>query len=322
MTSESDMSRRTIVLISKDAVLTNIVATKLEHSYGLIPFTSITSALDCIYNSIPDLVVFEFDPKDRALIDVFNNLKTDPIFSQLPVLAILPEEAGIPDWRSFFVEDYISIPDLEREVLARVDLCIVRSERIVEINPLTRLPGNISINKQIQTRIEAGEPFALAYLDIDQFKPFNDKYGFSRGDEVIKVTGRLILNIVKNRQPQRSFVGHIGGDDFIYIMDEGLIEETSAEIIDAFDRLISTFYDGEDRERGRIQSKDRQGNTETFPLMSVSVGAAANREGQFSHYGEITEIASRMKTYSKRFKGSSFSMDKRRPHDDVRPIDQ
>jgi diguanylate cyclase (GGDEF)-like protein len=292
--------------------LANIVVTRLEHSYNLVPFTSIASALDYIYNSLPDLVVFELDPKDTALIEVFSNLKADPIFSQLPALAILQEDADLPDWRSFFIEDYVRAPELEREIVPRAELCMVRSERIVEINPLTRLPGNISINKQIQSRIDAGEVFALAYLDVDQFKPFNDKYGFSRGDEVIKVTGRLILNIVKNRQAQRSFVGHIGGDDFIYIMDESLVEDTSAEIIDAFDRLISTFYDGEDREKGCIQSKDRQGNSRTFPLMTVSIGAATNKHVHFSHYGEITEIASRMKSHSKHFKGSRFAMDKRR----------
>jgi diguanylate cyclase (GGDEF)-like protein len=306
------MSGKTIILVSRDAVLTNIVATKLGHSHNLISFSSIGSALDCIYNSIPDLVVVEFDLKDMTTIDVFTNLKADPIFSQLPVLAILPEDAFVQDWRSFFVEDYIRISELEREISARANLCMVRSERVVEINPLTRLPGNISINKQIQSRIDGDKIFALAYLDIDQFKPFNDKYGFSRGDEVIKVTGRLILNIVKSVQPQDSFVGHIGGDDFIYIMDETLVEAASAEIINAFDRLISTFYDGDDREKGCIESKDRQGSRRTFPLMTVSIGAATNRYVHFSHYGEVTEIASRMKTHSKHFKGSRFGMDQRR----------
>jgi diguanylate cyclase (GGDEF)-like protein len=291
--------------------LTNTVAKGLEPSHNLITFRDVASALNRIYHSIPDLVIVEIELEDLTTIDILANLKADPIFSQLPVLVILPDEVHIPDWRSLFVEDYIRTSDIEREILPRADLCVIRSERIVEINPLTRLPGNISINKQIQSRIEAGETFALAYLDIDQFKPFNDKYGFSRGDEVIKVTGRLILNIVKNKQPERSFVGHIGGDDFIYIMDENLLEETSAEIIHAFDRLISTFYDGEDRKKGCIQSKDRQGNTKTFPLMTVSIGAAANKHAHFSHYGQITEIASRMKTHSKRFGGSSFRMDKR-----------
>ncbi len=311
------MRTKTVVVVSGDTVLANIVTNSLESSYNVIVFRGITSALDYIYNSIPDLMIVDIDLSNTVAIDVFSGLKGDPIFSQLPVLAILPEYGDTPEWNSFFVEDYVRVPDLAKEILPRVNLSIIRSERVVEINPLTRLPGNISINKQIQGRIDAGEIFALAYLDIDQFKPFNDKYGFTRGDEVIRVTGRLILNIVKNRQSKGSFVGHIGGDDFVYITDVDLIEETSTEIIDAFDRIIATFYDAEDREKGFIQSADRQGKTKIFPIMAVSIGITHNKFVQFSHYGEITEIASRMKTYAKNNKGSCFRVDKRYTHTSI-----
>jgi len=305
------MKMKTVITVSSDTVLTNIIKKNLESLYNLIVFSGIASAIDCIYNSIPDLVVIEIDLNDTTAIDILTGLKGDPMFSQLPLLAILPENADIPEWNSFFVEDYIRMPDIEREILSRVELCIIRSERVVEINPLTRLPGNISINKQIQKRLDVNDIFALAYLDIDHFKPFNDKYGFSRGDEVIKVMGRLILNIVKNKQAQHSFVGHIGGDDFIYIINTDIIEETSAEIIDAFNRIIQTFYNQEDREKGYIQSRDRQGNIKEFSFMTVSIGIASNKYGHFVHYGEITEIASKMKTQAKRLKGGSFKVDRR-----------
>jgi diguanylate cyclase (GGDEF)-like protein len=305
------MKIKTIIIVSSDTVLANIIIKNLESFYNVIVFKEVASALDCIYNSIPDLVVVEIDLNDTMVIDVLSNLKGDPMFSQLPLLAILPENADTMKLNSFFIEDYIRMPDIEREILPRVELCIIRSERVVEINPLTRLPGNISINKQIQKRLDENNIFAFAYLDIDHFKPFNDKYGFSRGDEVIKVTGRLILNIVKNKQAQYSFVGHIGGDDFVYIMNTDVIEETSAEIINAFNRIIQTFYDKEDRKKGFIQSKDRQGNIKDFSFMTVSIGITSNKFGHFVHYGEITEIASKMKAQAKRLKGGSFKMDRR-----------
>jgi diguanylate cyclase (GGDEF)-like protein len=305
------MKMKSVIVVSKDMVLANIIKKNLESLYNLIVFSGVASAIDCIYNSMPDLVVIEIDLNDTMSVDILSNLKGDPMFSQLPLLAILPENVNVPEWGSFFVEDYIRVQDIERELLPRVKLCIIRSERIVEINPLTRLPGNISINKQTQNRLDAKDIFALAYLDIDHFKPFNDKYGFSRGDEVIKVMGRLILNIVKNKQAQDGFVGHIGGDDFIYIMNTDVIEETSVEIIDAFNRIIQTFYNQEDREKGCIQSKDRQGNIVIFSFMTVSIGIASNKYGHFVHYGEITEIASKMKTQAKRLKGGSFKMDRR-----------
>lgn len=307
----NEMKIKTIIIVSSDTVLANIIIKNLESFYNVIVFKEVASALDCIYNSIPDLVVVEIDLNDTMVIDVLSNLKGDPMFSQLPLLAILPENADTMKLNSFFIEDYIRMPDIEREILPRVELCIIRSERVVEINPLTRLPGNISINKQIQKRLDENNIFAFAYLDIDHFKPFNDKYGFSRGDEVIKVTGRLILNIVKNKQAQYSFVGHIGGDDFVYIMNTDVIEETSAEIINAFNRIIQTFYDKEDRKKGFIQSKDRQGNIKDFSFMTVSIGITSNKFGHFVHYGEITEIASKMKAQAKRLKGGSFKMDRR-----------
>ena len=147
----------------------------------------------------------------------------------------------------------------------RVDLCFARCDRMVELNPLTRLPGNISINRQIQCRLDRGIPFALAYADLDHFKPFNDKYGFSRGDEVIKITGRLMLNIVRNTSLPNIFVGHVGGDDFVCMMDPSLIEEACQDVIDAFDHIVPSFYDPEDRESGNIQSQNGRVTTGNIP---------------------------------------------------------
>jgi diguanylate cyclase (GGDEF)-like protein len=303
---------KTIVVVSQDIVLINFLDKVLKDIYKTILFSNIQSALDFIYNSLPDLLILDINPNDSFTIAIVNNLKEDPISNQLPVMTVLSDDAVIPGWESLFVEDYIRRTDLENELLTRIGLCITRSERVVEINPLTRLPGNISINRQIQGRLDRNESFALAYGDLDYFKPFNDKYGFSRGDEVIKITGRLILNIVKNRQPRNSFVGHIGGDDFIYLVKTDNMEETSREIIDAFDRIIPTFYDPSDRETGFIASIDRQGVERTFDIMTISIGITDTKTRSFSHYGEITERASEMKKFAKQFKGSCFRTDKRK----------
>jgi len=303
---------KTIVFVSQDIVLINFLDKALKDIYKTILFSNIQSALDFIYNSLPDLLILDINPNDSFTIAIVKNLKEDPISNQLPVMTILSDDEVIPGWESLFVEDYIRRTALENELLTRIDLCITRSERVVEINPLTRLPGNISINRQIQGRLDGNENFALAYGDLDYFKPFNDKYGFSRGDEVIKITGRLILNIVKNRQPRNSFVGHIGGDDFIYLVETDTMEEASHEIIDAFDRIIPTFYDPSDRETGFITSIDRQGIKRTFDIMTISIGITDTKTRSFSHYGEITERASEMKKFAKHFKGSCFKTDKRK----------
>ncbi|MCG6537809.1 MAG: diguanylate cyclase, partial [Syntrophales bacterium LBB04] len=206
---------KTVVVVCKDIVLTNAIDRSLKGSCQSVVFSNMPSALDYIYNSIPDLIVINFLKDDPFSINILNDLKADPMFHQIPVLAILPEHFNLFNWDSLQIEDYIWKSDFEKDFILRINLCIMRSERIVEINPLTRLPGNISINRELQERIARNENFSFGYADLDFFKPFNDRYGFSRGDDVIKITGRLILNIVKNKQPQGSFVGHVGGDDFI-----------------------------------------------------------------------------------------------------------
>ena len=302
---------KTAVLISRDTVLSAITERILEEYCRIVPFSNIQSGLDYIYSIIPNLMIVDMAAVDASTMEVLNLLKSDPIFTHLPVLAVIDDRMSVPDWANVLVEDYLWKSMIDKDLLPRASLSVVRSERVVEVNPLTRLPGNISIIRTIQGLLDRGEVFGAAYADLDNFKPFNDHYGFSRGDEVIKMTGRLILNIVKNRQPQGSFVGHIGGDDFIFVMDADLIDDTAAEVVSTFDRIISTFYDIEDREAGGIVSSDRQGNSKSFPLMSISIGVASNKNRVFSHYGELTEVVSEMKHHAKQSKGSCFRTDKR-----------
>lgn len=301
-----------IVILSEDSPLIHILERFLSGLYELAVFSPSASLMDLLYKTTPDLMIIDIAPEKDRLHQMLHHIKNDPVFSQIPILGIFEDGLEFSGLDELFIEDYLRKSDLGRDLLLRASLCIARSKRVVEINPLTRLPGNISINRQIQTALDARKIFALAYLDIDHFKPFNDRYGFSRGDEIIKVTGRIVVNIIKNRQPHGSFIGHIGGDDFVYIMDTDLIEEASNEIIDAFDRIVPSFYDDSDKEKGLIWSKNRQGNKISFPIMTVSVGITSNRFIDFSHYGEITEAASKMKSYAKKFKGSCLKSCKRR----------
>jgi diguanylate cyclase (GGDEF)-like protein len=302
---------KTIVVVCRDVILNNSIERSTKGLYQCVIFNNMPSALDYIYNSVPNLIVINIMQDDPMAINIINDIKTDPMFHQLPVLAILPNQFNIDHLNTLKVEDYIWREDFERDFLERVNLSIIRCEKIVEINPLTRLPGNISINREIQERLESGKDFAFGYADLDYFKPFNDRYGFSRGDEVIKMTGRLILGIVKAKQPQGSFIGHVGGDDFVFIIDIDLVEEAAAEIIKAFDSLITGCYDQEDSAQGFIKSVDRKGKASLFPIMGISIGITETYTRVFSHYGEVTQLASEMKKFAKQFKGSCFKSDRR-----------
>ncbi len=300
-----------VLIIAKDMALKALLGRILRDSFSILFFESVKSSLDYIYNSMPDLLIMDISDLDDDELHHLNALKDDPIYGRLPVLVIFPDNFAIST-NALTIDDFIRKACLEAAILPLAELCIKRSERMIELNPLTRLPGNIAINKEIQKRLDAGEVFALAYADLDYFKPFNDRYGFGRGDEVLKMVGRLVLNAVKGRQPHGSFVGHIGGDDFIFIASLEFVEEIAKEILSNFDSIITTFYDAEDRKNGFIYSVSREGTKMSFPVMSLSIGITHNKFRKFSHYGEMAEVASEMKKHAKYAGTSSFKVDKRR----------
>ncbi len=302
---------KTVVVISTDQVLTSLISKFLKGLCQIVEFATLGSSLHYLYSSSPAILLIDITFDDPALVLMLNDLKSDPILGHLSVFAVFGDSFAVPGWDYLLVDDYLKRSSLEVELRLRIELSIQRAERAIEVNPLTGLPGNIQIIKQIQKRLDAGDQFALAYADLDFFKPYNDRYGFSRGDEVLKMLGRLILNTVKDRQPHGGFVGHVGGDDIVFIMDCETVEETSDKIIGYFDRIIPTFYDIEDRTKGYIESKDREGQKKVYPLISISIGIVCNIGKHFAHYGEIAEVASEMKKFAKTVTGSCFKVDKR-----------
>ncbi|MBF0505225.1 MAG: GGDEF domain-containing protein [Nitrospirae bacterium] len=302
---------KTVVVVSRDPVLTGIVSHFVGQFCRVIEFPSLPSSLDFIYSMSPDVLLIDMISDDPATVAMLNDLKNDPVLGHLSVLAVLDDDFSGSHWDYLLVDDYIKRSLLEAEIQSRVELCIQRAERMIEVNPLTGLPGNIQIIKQIQRRLDAGDQFALAYADLDHFKPYNDRYGFSRGDEVLKMLGRLIRNTVKERQYHGSFVGHVGGDDFVFIMDCDVVEETSCSIVEYFDAIIPTFYDMDDRTRGHIESVDREEKKREYPIISLSIGIAHNMKKQFTHYGAMAEIASEVKKFAKTVSGSCVKMDLR-----------
>ncbi|HIJ59473.1 MAG TPA: GGDEF domain-containing protein, partial [Nitrospirae bacterium] len=275
-------------------------------------FKKISNALDSIYNSLPDLIITDFSSDATEISKIISEVKKDPIFGQIPVLVIVEEDYIFCDDNWLIIDDYIRKHDVDKEIQNVVKLCLFRAERVFETNPLSRLPGNITIEKKIQNMIDKGEKFAVAYTDLDYFKPYNDKYGFSRGDQVLRMLGRLVLNFVRQWQPHDSFVGHIGGDDFVFIVSIDIAEKLSQEIIDTFSKIVLTFYDDEDKKKKCIDSVDREGMKKKYPIMGLSIGIAHNQIRNFTHYGEVAELASEMKKYAKLSGGNCYKIDMRK----------
>lgn len=185
-------------------------------------------------------------------------------------------------------------------------------EMYLDASPLTRLPGGIAIETVLKKRIDSKLPIAFCVLDLDNFKAFNDRYGYANGSEVIKETAKIIDNVVKSNGSPDDFIGHVGGDDFVVITTPEFMRDLSSEIISQFDRRIPDFYDSEERERGYILGKTRQGIEMEFPIMSISIAIVTNEHRQFTNHLEASEIAAELKDYAKSIPKSVFVVDKRR----------
>ncbi|WP_341860283.1 GGDEF domain-containing response regulator [Desulfohalovibrio reitneri] len=276
-------------------------------------FERARTAIETLFNEPPDLLVVDHNLPDMSGAQVASLVKSENVYRQLPVmLCLTPDDlSGGLDFGQVECDDFLMAPYDQDTVNARICLTLARASRSLDANPLTKLPGNTSIIQRIQDAIDRSENFALAYLDLDYFKAFNDKYGFSRGDEVLMMTARVIVNIIRGFSGVKTFVGHVGGDDFVFIVPPELAEDACRRIIKSFDDIVPHFYDADDRKQGFIRSTDRQGWVRDFPLMAVSIAVVLNQGGRLNHYGEASAIAMSLKKKAKETPTSNYVLDRR-----------
>lgn len=181
----------------------------------------------------------------------------------------------------------------------------------LDASPLTFLPGNAAIENLLEKKIEKKEYFSFCYLDLDNFKAFNDRYGYARGSEVIKATADVVEQSVRSLKHNEDFVGHIGGDDFVVITTSEHHDELCEIIIKNFGEMIAGFYDAEDIKRGYIEGKTRQGEKRDFPIMTISIAVVTNRHRTIVNHIQVGEIAADLKAHAKAIPGSAYVVDKR-----------
>ena len=208
-------------------------------------------------------------------------------------------------------DDYVTKPFDVTELMARVKAVLRRSKAMRDVSPLTGLPGNFQIAAELERRIQLNEPFALVQADLDNFKSFNGHYGFMRGDQVLKFSTEAMLAGRDEIADDHSFVGHIGGDDFVAIMHPDVVERYCKSVITTFDDGVLDFYDTADALRGYIEVTDRRGERHAFPMVSISLGVTSNTTRPIVSQWEASAIAVEMKEYAKRQDGSSYKIDRR-----------
>ncbi|UZP68034.1 diguanylate cyclase [Desulfovibrio mangrovi] len=277
-------------------------------------FSRAGAAVEQLLTDPPALLVTDAVLPDMSGETLVTLVKSENVYRQVPTVLCMPRKVlyGETDWSQMEADDIILAPFEDQEFKARVELTLNRMSRSLDANPLTRLPGNTTIIQFIKDNIARKRDFALGYADLDNFKAFNDKYGFSRGDEALMMAARIIVNTVRSFPGPLSFVGHVGGDDFVFALPLETVEPACKRLVAAFDAIVPSFYDEEDRERGSIVSKDRKGQTQTFPLMAISIAVVCNRNGSLNHYAQASAIAMQLKKKAKEDPRSNYVIDQRK----------
>jgi diguanylate cyclase (GGDEF)-like protein len=284
----------------------------LKNDFKLKHFYKSKDLLSSLLFSPPQAILYYFN-RDRTVFENLLQLKHNFNLVSLAIILVLEEEdlEKLSDDRILsLIDDIILTNSTPLELKIRLSLCLHRLTRISDNNPLTGLPGNVSIELAIKKALESEVPLAIGYVDLDNFKAYNDIYGFSAGDEVIKNLARILQTTIFEKTTN-AFLGHIGGDDFVFIVPLSMAEEISKEVIQKFNALLPAFLSEEDLKRGYFIAKDRQGVLREIPLLSVSIALVPITKGKFKHPGEVAARAAQVKSVVKKMSGSNYFMDRR-----------
>lgn len=286
---------------------------KKEKEYKLKKVSS--GNIDVALKNIPSLIIINEDELEENIIEVCKRIRLNEDNSITPIIVVSSnkeKEHRVEVLREC-VEHYIKAP-IDKEYLYYTIKNVIRLlDTNRRVSPLTGLPGNVQIQAEMKKRLLNKEEFVMLYLDLDNFKAYNDVYGFLNGDEIIKFTARTISNnIDKLSTSGNTFVGHIGGDDFVAIVSaEDDYEAICQSIIAEFDKGILKYFTEEDIERGYLEVPNRKCVIEEFPLTSISIGVVVVNKSRFHNVLEIGEVGAQVKHSAKTTMGSAYSIDRR-----------
>lgn len=304
-----------ILLIDDDPLMRHIVSTALaKENYVVVMADSGTEGMDLAWEQRPDLILLDVMMPDADGFSVCYQLRHHTLTANVPIIMLtaLGDINEKVRGMQMGADDYITKPFDPRELVSRVGAHLRRSARDLGSSPLTSLPGNPMIAQVLSARLEAQSPLAVLYIDMTHFKSYNDKYGWMRGDEIIRMLARQILDVALGQGGKDDFVGHIGGDDFVIITTPEHAEEMAQELIRQFDAAIPQYYAKEDQTRGYLEVSDRQGNPFRAPLATLAIGIVSNENRTLEHPSQVADLAAEVKAYVKTLPGSRYAFDRRR----------
>ena len=313
---EADERPDLILVVDDDQDIASFVEFNLKvHGYEVIRARDGQDALEVMENRRPDLAVVDWMMPRMDGVELTRRLRAEPLTSALPVIMLTAKSMTVDKVVGLTagVDDYLVKPFDTAELIARVSSTLRRNKEFREVSPLTGLPGNARVRREIADRMKAGGEYSVGYIDIDRFKSVNDVYGFDRGDDFIGALARSLHRAVALLKDPPIFLGHIGGDDFVFICAPEQVLPLTKRTVTDFEQAADELYEPEDAQRGYIEVPDRRGNKQRAALVTLSIGVAqTTTEGRrFSDPRVVIAVASEMKKVAKSQPGSYVAIDRR-----------
>jgi diguanylate cyclase (GGDEF)-like protein len=303
-----------ILIIDDERNILDIIRFNLEmEGYQVTTCLEGEEALRLVYEMMPDLILCDIMMPVLDGLEFCRRLKSDGRTDQIPVVMLSARTQAQDKIASIEAgaDDFITKPFDFSDLVARIKINLIRAKQKRDVSPLTGLPGSISIEAETKQRIAKNKLFSVLYIDIDNFKPFNDLYGFPTGDKVLRMLATIVDEAVKKHGNLDDFVGHGGGDDFVVITSPDKFSLLAEDIIANFDNQVVSLYHEEDLKRGYSILVDRLGRDNYIPIMTLSIGVASNNKRRITTHWEVGEIAKETLSYAKSIPGSTYFVDRR-----------
>lgn len=303
-----------IVLAVPDFKLQEILVYLLKAwDYSVAILEEGGNVLEYIKKENPSLVIIDAAFENKHGLAICQEMKGDFLTSYIPTIVLIDKKQLRRDLLRIEegVDDYLIKPPDPIDLEIRITLALRSASHHGNASALTRLPGGRLIEKELKKRLESGEPFSFHYVDIDNFKPFNDKYGYIKGNEIIKETARILSKNVKAFGNKDDFVGHGGGDDFVVITSPQKAEAIAETSLKDFDSSVPIYYSESDKKAGFIVAADRSGKITNIPLMSLSIAIVNKAFGRILNLLELMDTTAELKKYLKGLPGSNFMVNRR-----------
>lgn len=304
-----------VLVVDDDPDIARFVEVYLQlHGFEVLVAHDGEEAWELVKKRQPDLAVVDVRMPRVDGLELTRRLRADPMTAAMPIIMLTAKGLTVDKVVGLTVgaDDYVVKPFDTAELVARVRSTLRRAQEFREVSPLTGLPGNSRIIREIGDKVRGGGDFAVCYIDIDRFKSVNDAYGFGRGDEFIAVLAQCLHRAVVAATDPPAFLGHVGGDDFVIICHPDQVLPVTSQAVEDFERAADALYDPVDAERGYLEIVDRRGNVQRPQLVSLSIGVALSTARTFEDPREVVTVATEMKNVAKKQPGSYVACDRRR----------